>query len=179
MKKAFSLIEFIIVIFIMSGLLLATTSILITIMAQNNQINIKNDLRNESNMIMDLLTSDIRASKCENFTANSIDLYDTFGIQNACFAGTRIARYVINGSNNIMRTPPVGGSVQINSTKTIVWNCPGCSSSGCSPGFVVSDASGTRSYTLMLSLRQAASSPRSDFCGKIQVEQTLKPRSVN
>jgi prepilin-type N-terminal cleavage/methylation domain-containing protein len=171
MKKAFTLVELMIVIFIMSGLLLGTSMILITIIAQNNQVNIRNDVRNEANIIIGLMVNDIRASRCENVGSNWIDLYSEAGVQNAC-SGTYFARYRMSGYN-LNRN-----GTTINSGKTWIRYCTGCSLTGCSSGLDITYTP-TRTYSITLSLRQAINNPRSDFCGRIQVFQTVKPRNMN
>lgn len=171
MKKSFSLIELMIVIAISSLILLVVTNFLIMTVQQNNKISIENEIRNEANTLLDQMAKDIRQSKCECVTATSIRLY---GVSNcgACngTVPTPYAAYSVNASNDFLKNSVVKNSAGIKARS--------CADCGClvpTPGLIVAAAG--RAYTVNLSFTQAGNSPRSDFCGKVTVQQTVKPRN--
>jgi prepilin-type N-terminal cleavage/methylation domain-containing protein len=172
MKKGFSLIELMVVIGLAALLLMVTTNFLIFTIQRNNQATIENEVRNEANSLLDTLGKDIRNSSCECMTGNSISLYGSSGCVCAGGGPTPYAVYSVDSAFSLTKN-----ASKISSNAVKVQNCPVCSTT-CNPGFVISTpATFSRVYAISLSLRQAADNPRSDFCGKVQVQQTFKPRN--
>lgn len=174
MKKGFTLLELMVVIAIGAILLLVTADFLIFAIQRNNQITIENTVRNEANLLMDDLARDIRNSSCECATANSISLFNNSGCSSYCSGGgSPYAVYTIDASKHLLRNSTILSS---NAVKLEI-----CSTCDClvgpTPGLIITPAPSGRSYLVTMSLRQALDNPRSDFCGKVQIQQTIKPRN--
>ncbi len=178
MKKAFSLLEFVIVIAIAAVLFLVVTGFLITVVSQNNKATVDSEVRNEANYLLDQVVKDVRKSKCECAAANSIALYGVSSCANQCTGGvgpTPYASYSVS-SFNLLKN-----SVAINSTTVKVRKCTdGCACGAQTAGFVIGPTptppSG-RVYDITLNLTQSKNDPRSDFCGKVTVRQIVAPRN--
>ncbi len=168
MKKAFSLIELMVVIAVSATLMLVTANFLISTIRQNNQVTIENEIRNEGNFLMEQIISDIRKSACVTPGVNSIYLSQL----RDCSSGT-----VYSVSNNNLTK----NSVVINSGKVKVRSCGPCACNNSTPGLIIEEApvvSGQKPiYDVTLNLTQAKDSPRSDFCGKITIKESVQPRN--
>lgn len=180
MKKSFSLVELIVVITIIVLLLLVTSNFLISVLRQNNEINISNEIRSEANRLMDQISTDLRSSKCETLVNNPdinpnsiISLYST----SDCGA-TPFATYQVS-TDGFLSLLNISNSV-LNSNSVKIRNCTTCACTSQSAGFVVSETPvGSRVYNVSLSLTQAKNNPRADFCGKITTQKTVSPRNRN
>jgi prepilin-type N-terminal cleavage/methylation domain-containing protein len=177
MKKGFSLIELMVVIAIASILLMVTANFLIFTIQRNNQASIENEVRNEANSLLDSVGKDIRNSSCECVSANSISLFGTSGCEDVCLGNpgpTPYAIYSLDETSYALKR----NDLDMSSNAIKVRNCTGCTTTNCSDGFVISTpAINSREYTINLYLRQAKDNPRSDFCGKVQVQDTFTPRN--
>ena len=174
MKKAFSLLELVIVIAISAILFLVVTGFLITVVSQNNKVTVDSEVRNEANFLLDQIVKDIRKSKCECTTANSIALYGVSSCASQCAGGagpTPYASYSVS-SYNLLKN-----SVTINSSGVKVRYCSdNCICAAPALGLVIGSTPG-RVYDVTLNINQAKDNPRSDFCGKVTVQQTVTPRN--
>lgn len=176
MKKGFTLLELMVVIAIGAILLLVTADFLIFAIQRNNQITIESNVRNEANLLMDGLARDIRNSSCECATANSISLFNSSGCSSYCSGGgSPYAVYTIDASKHLLRNSIILSS---NAVKLEICSTCDCLAGPPTPGLIIATpAPSSRSYLVTMSLRQAADNPRSDFCGKVQIQQTIKPRN--
>lgn len=183
MKKAFSLIELTIVVAITAVMLMAVTNYLISAVRNNNQVTIENEVRSEANSIMDQLAKDIRVSRCECLsTAQSrLLLYGTVGCDTAAACPTPavgtptpFAAYNISADGNLKL---LRNEVPISSNRVWVRACTDCICG--SPGAGLAITASSRVYNINLSLTQSKTNPRSDFCGKVTLNQVVSPRNKN
>ena len=179
MKKGFSLIELMVVVAISAILLLVVTDFLIFTIQRNNQVTIENQVRGEANSIMDSVARDIRSSSCECLgeDSNSIRLYESSSCDCTNVTGpTPYAAYSIS-SDSLLQIQKNLTALSSNSVKAEYCStCNNCSNS--TSGLIISQPdSAVRSYVVTLSLRQAQDNPRSDFCGKVQIQQRISPRN--
>lgn len=176
MKKGFSLLELIVVVALSSILLLAAANFLAFSIQRNNQITVENSVRSEATSLIDTVSRDVRKSSCECYSADSLSLFENAGCETYCASGvgpTPYAVYQVSGSQDFLRNSTVisGSSVRVRS-------CLDCSCQTFSPGFTVSKPDAlVRAYVIAISLTQARNNPRSDFCGKVSVKQTVRPRN--
>jgi prepilin-type N-terminal cleavage/methylation domain-containing protein len=184
MKKGFSLIELMVVIALASILLLVTANFLIFSIQRNNQATIENEVRNEANYLLDSMGKDIRNSSCECYTSNSIYLFGSSNCdQNFCKtvgatpspgSPTPYAKYAINSGRFVLQR----NDVDVNSNLVNVQRCDTCLTDlSCVNGLIISSLSSSRVYLIDLNLRQSRDNPRSDYCGRVEVKQTFKPRN--
>lgn len=173
LKPSFSLIEIVIVMMIMSILMLIVVNFLINSVRQSNQLNVGTEIRNEANLLIDKITSDVHLSRCECVSNNVLQLYGVVGCPTdaSCtiVGPTPYATYRVS-SLRLQRN-----SVVISSDNVKVQRCTSCSSCP-GAGFVVQPTPG-RTYDVTLYVRQADDNPRSDFCGRTQIKQVLRPRN--
>jgi len=186
MKKAFTLIELMVVVAITSILLVVVTNFFISIIQSNNKARIENELRNEANVLTDQIAKDLRTSKCEclSFDTNSNSKLFLYG-SDSCpsndgdgncptpiLGPTPYAIYEVSDSNKFFHNLS-----QISSDDVYVRACgdTGCTCNVPTPGFQVTGTN--RLYKINLNLTQARDDARADFCGKIQTEQIVKPRN--
>lgn len=180
MKKSFSLIELIVVMTIFVVLLFVVSNFLISVLQQNNEISISNEVRNEANRLMDQVTTDLRSSKCET-VASDVDgnsIVSLFNVSDCTSVGAvPFAIYRVDSSSDLNLTK--NNSI-LNSNTVKIRNCSVCSCATPLPGFVVTEtAVGSRVYNVSVSLTQARDNPRADFCGKITTQKTVSPRNRN
>lgn len=179
MVRGFSLIELIVVTTILVVLLLVASNFLITVLQQNNEISISNEVRNEVNRLMDQITTDLRSSKCEVIgSANNNSTLSLFDASDCTSAGAvPFAIYRVDSSSDLNLTK---NTSTLNSNSVKIRSCTTCACTSQSAGFVVSEtAVGSRVYNISLSLTQARDNPRADFCGKITTQKTISPRNRN
>lgn len=177
MVRGFSLVELIVVITIIVVLLLVTSNFLISVLRQNNEININNEIRNEANRLVDQISTDLRSSKCETIgTLNGNSILSLYNVSDCLSGGpTPFAIYSINGSLNMLK-----GTSVLNSNIVKIRNCTTCACTSSSAGFVVTETlPSSRVYDISLSLTQSKNNPRADFCGKITTQKTISPRNRN
>lgn len=180
MKKAFSLIELTIVMGIASVLMLAAVTFLIEVVRQNNKITIENEIRSEGNFLMDQIVSDIRKSSCIiTPDTNSLRLYSA----SDCSSSSMFASYIVSSDQNFSLLKSSGEAepdVKINSDQVKIRSCSTCNCTVPAPGFIIGVTSAPPQrpiYDVTLNLTQSKNNPRSDFCGKITIKETVKPRN--
>lgn len=179
MKKAFTLVEIVVVLGLFGVLVLAGTEFVIQMVRANNQTIIQNEVRQNANRIMQLLTDSIRTASCVAWTNVGGNKTITTYSDRDC-AGTPVDTYNFNISST-----PVGRILK-NGSLIISDSVAACADLGCSQNCYTNgltspssngDSKTSGTVPLSLTLQQTPRPDlRSDFCGRMTLSNTITPR---
>lgn len=205
-KKGFTLVEVVISLALFAVLAYAGTTFFIQAVRDSSKVAIENEVRETAAVIMADVSNEIKAlaNQTNNgryCVANSLDNLNVYfsdgppsDYTNNCATPNSYTRRIIYTTNlvtgsftkRVITTSPASDvSSVLNSTKTFVVDCGigtgGCSlNSGCTSGFKVTfpaqSLDTTPAITINLSVQQASSITRSDYCARTKVVQTVTPR---
>ena len=181
MKKAFTLVEIIVVLALFGILVLVGTEFVIHMIRANNKTIIQNEVRQNANRVMQLLTDSIRRAGCVAWTgANNADKTITVYSDKDCSSPTDKYDFKIN-TGKVLK----GLTSQV---EIISGSVAACADSGCGSVCVLNGltspsgssdtkSNGTGTVPLSLTLQQTPRAGlRSDFCGRITLSNTVTPR---
>lgn len=167
LKKSFSLIELTITIGISTMVLVGVTNFLLYIIQQNNKIVVETEIRNEANYILEQIVRDLRLTKCFQSGGTQYIMFS----DPACSPGSEIATY----DYTIDELSRNGRA--LNSDSVALEECSSCSDClGEGTGLVITQQT-DGNYRVELYLRQAVADVRSDFCGRLAIDEVVKPRT--
>lgn len=183
MKRAFTLIELLLVLGVFAIFLLAGTDFLIQTIQNSNRSAMENEVRQNAYRILQDIETEARKADPSigfGFVGGAGNLQMT----TANASPTRTVAYSVNAAGILTKTITLGGAVQptqtLTSTRVAVLNCPstasGCPSTCAVKGLVVSQAGLADPLVINLTVQNNTTYIRSDFCAKINLSENIIAR---
>lgn len=192
MKKGFTLIEVVVSIGVFAILAYAGTTFFIQAVRDNSKVSIENEVRETAASIIADVASEVRglASQttsgqyCFSKTPDNLTVYlsdSPPGTPNCSAGSTRQIIYKSDPTTgSFTKQVNLGSVVQLNSSRAFVAACSGgtggCLQTGCTSGFLVSNATST-ALNVDLYVQQNTAVTKSEFCAKTRLTQTITPRT--
>lgn len=176
-NRGFTLVEITVVLGILGILLVVGTGIFAQVLQTARRVQIQNEVRQNANYGIELIIREIRRAQCINISGTTMTTYGDEGCSSNQLSQFNLEETV--AGNNVWHIKKDGQDLF--SETVTAYKCTECgNTASCSGvGLEFDPSSGnitSGSIKITLTVQQANLAARSDFCGKVKLEETVSMR---
>lgn len=178
MNKGYTLVELLIVLSVFGILLVAGTNLFMQVMLSANRVRVENEVRQNINIVLEEMVREVRRSVCLRVEGNGTIL-KLYNRENCSAADIALATFSLV-SDDIQKQINADPAQSMLYQRVMAGHYPsGCTGDAADlePGLNFSLNANQRAVDIVLKLQSRTTSNRSDYCGKIELRETVSLRN--